>query len=219
MCNVAMINHNNSWIDKSDKHHRSEQRFNMKSEDCLETRLSESNDESDVDENGFRCVRPTILKEHNQDLYSKLVDDLTATLARYLSRFASSELWHNLCLSILAKWAAKLKMLSKDPITFPSLSLEAAEDYDDEKKRYEYAKFADSADLSLPKEEQFDPAGMYHTLESISRGILQYQFGHILHHLLRPGNSSRPSDSLETSARIYETGQGRHPPLRRWLLP
>lgn len=50
-----------------------------------------------------------------REAYFLLVDYMTATLARYLTRCAVGRSWTQECIALLAKWAAKLKVISGNP--------------------------------------------------------------------------------------------------------
>jgi hypothetical protein len=64
------------------------------------------------DESTFE-QHPKLLKIRNKEVYSALIDYITAVVARLLVQVAKSRFWHTYCLAALAKWAAKLKYLEQ----------------------------------------------------------------------------------------------------------
>lgn len=201
-CNIYIIHHDNGLLDAKDKHDRSEKRFFSTAKRSLETRLSES---VEYEDDNFKRAKPRILDAHNREIYFAYVDFVTALLARYLYRCATAEGWHDICFSTLAKWATKLKILEKDPIAYASLSLEAADDLDDEKEQVDYLGFLDGKSPFSRKEEKFNPSEMYHFEESTFREVLIFMFIHLLR---APWGDSGEKAEFEITTRVYRSGLG-----------
>lgn len=203
-CNLGILFHDNALISNSDKYKRNEMRFYKKAKQVMQ-RLSD--DLQDGDEDTFKTKRPTLLTERNRDFYFVLIDYVTSTIARYLYRCAASTMWHNLCFATIAKFTAKLKILEKDPIKFASISLEAAEDLDDEKEQHEFLDFVDRGYRSLKEEAPFDPKSLYHLVETNFREALHYIFLHVFGGVLFSHDIKKRPDDIEICHRVYRTGQ------------
>ena len=212
-CNVSIIHHDNCLVDRSDKVHREKKRWYSFAKHRIQTRYTEATNCPDDD--NVRGKRPELLAQGNREAYFSMVDYLTAILARYLYKCASSQFWHNQCFSTLAKWSAKLKVIEKDPVEFARLSLEAGEDLDDELEQTSYLEFLDSGPprfnpnkyLNGGAEEPYDPSNVYHTVERQFRDILGYNLYHLVEDAFRPIHHKQRPEAMEVCTRVYRTGQ------------
>ncbi|KAK4508798.1 hypothetical protein PRZ48_002537 [Zasmidium cellare] len=202
-CNLCIIYHDNALLDGGDKHERLEKRHFNACKRVLETRMSENT--QDLDEDNYRRQRPRLLDKDNRELYFSFVDFITAIVARYLYRCGSNSMWHHACFSILAKWATKLKLLEKDPLSYAALSLENADDLDDEKDQLSYIDFLEKK-WDPRKEEKFSPASMYHMVESLFRDILFYIVNYALRSPWISDDSGPANKAFEVTTRVYRNG-------------
>src|SRR5208282_2612087 len=88
---------------------------------------------------------------------------LTATVARFLVRCAVGRTWTQECLALLAKWAAKLKYISQDPVGSVEKTLNKATVFR-QRKAMEFQEeilsaLYGSGDLSLDSKKQSDLVG------------------------------------------------------------
>jgi hypothetical protein len=82
----------------------------------------------DPDEGTVRFDKQLKLASHNDEAYHALINYLTATMARVLVRTIRGEFWAENCLSTLAKFATKLKVLAHDLPAAVSRTIEAQND-------------------------------------------------------------------------------------------
>ncbi|KAL6718971.1 hypothetical protein ACLMJK_003206 [Lecanora helva] len=92
------------------------------------TRLSSryKHDELHVEGSEPKMLQPL---ERNLQAYFALVDYVTASIGRLLFRVVTSKYWETHLLSILAQWAAKLKVLSHKPAHYAAQSLDHGEQF------------------------------------------------------------------------------------------
>ncbi len=218
LCNFAIINHDNSlhvlehcrWIGVL-----SQAVPDFKN---ARTRLTTRFEQ---DEDKVKARRPKLLDppESNQVVYFALVDYITGTVARLLVRSASSEYWNSHCLAILAKWAAKLKILSYDPAHCASLSIGAAEDMlarmtdSDAKENVTVLKIratdaseSDKDGMDIDAQGEADITGYYFQDHYMQRARLSSLFYYAVSALYASEKTGNPSNCFEVCTLIYETG-------------
>jgi hypothetical protein len=162
---------------------------------------------------------PKILEpeERNQQLYFALVDYIIGSVARVIVRTATSSYWNQQCLSILAQWATKLKILSYDPVRYANLCLDTGESVVEQMnsaygtKQAFFLKIRLGPDSSEEKdvetlETETNVSSRYYAEKTFFRGHLRYLVRDTINSLLTPDVSSAAASCFETSVVIYRTG-------------
>jgi hypothetical protein len=175
------------------------------------------------DEDLIKARKPKLVgtADENSKAYFAIVDYITATIARLLVRSATSDYWNHQLLAVLAQWAAKLKVVSFDPVQYSSLSLSAAEElvsrlieYDSKdnaqvlKIRLSDAKEFNSPEthLDVDAEANADITGFYYQEHTRLRAHLAYLVEHIAGALFASEKTGNLANSFETCSIVYETG-------------
>lgn len=212
LCNFAIIDHDNLLIKELEKTKRKEYPGYAYTKRCLH-RLAEDMPD-DMDEDNIKFKRPNYIGEHNREVYHILTDYATAIISRYLYRCATSPAWHSACVATLAKFAAKMKILEKDPARFAALSLESEEDQDEETDQYKRFDFWERGPASILSDEHRQDHGsnnldtVYHHQEYQIRIGLIALFRKVFIDLIMNNNTLRTKQlgSIEMTSRIYRTG-------------
>jgi hypothetical protein len=172
------------------------------------------------DEDKFKARRPKVLDstEANQKVYFALVDYITSNVARLLVRSATSDYWNNHTLAILAKWAAKLKIISYNPTVYASLSLDAAEDLlarmtdseDKDKMKVLKIRVTDAGtnkdEMDVESQGEADITGYYYQDHYILRSGLAFLVRHAAIALYASEKTGNSSNCFEMCTLVYETG-------------
>ncbi|KAK4102047.1 hypothetical protein N658DRAFT_470579 [Parathielavia hyrcaniae] len=177
----------------------------------------------DPEEGIIRFDKKIKLARHNDEVYHGLVNYLTAILARLLVRIMSGRFWVDNCLTTIAKFAAKLKVLGNDLPRAVSLTFEA----------YKVVQLqVNELGLSQPEGQQVptpsagkdQPAGpgvpgdwravdmggasgarYFIVLDAFNRGISALVNNCVVE-LVWDEEVEQTADMFETSAVIYDTG-------------
>ncbi|KAK0109762.1 hypothetical protein ONS95_002438 [Cadophora gregata] len=173
------------------------------------------------DEDKVKARRPKTLDppEANQMVYFALVDYITSNVATLVVRSATSDYWNNHSLAILAKWAAKLKILSYNPSQYASLSLDAAEDLlarmtdSDAKENIRVLKIratdagSESRDeMDIDSQAEADITGYYFQDHYSLRVRLANLFRYAVFALYASEKTGNPPNCFELCTLVYETG-------------
>lgn len=217
ICNFEIIEHDNTlhvlehcrWITtlstaiNSFKHSRTR----------LKTRFEQ-------DEDKVKARRPKLLDstQENERVYFALVDYITSNIARLVVRSATGDYWNNHSLAILAKWAAKLKILSHNPTQYASASLDSAEDLlarmsdSDSKDNIKVLKIRttdggkNKDDMDIDPEAEADITGYYFQDHYLLRARLAHFFRYATSALYASEKTGNAPNCFEICTLIYETG-------------
>ncbi|KAF5968668.1 hypothetical protein FCOIX_11276 [Fusarium coicis] len=175
----------------------------------------------DQDQGSIRYKRRIKIDSHNDEALHALLNYITAVLARLLMRSMNGKLWVDNCITVLAKFAAKCKIVGVDLPTAFEKTLQAHKDC-----QYRIAHESDvrgaqnvveaivskSDDDRLAKQqkalqEDIDTSGARYFLEMDT-------FRHFISMLIESANvdlkwneeSEQKADIFETSTVIYHTG-------------
>ncbi|KAK4449795.1 hypothetical protein QBC34DRAFT_403998 [Podospora aff. communis PSN243] len=171
----------------------------------------------DPDEGVIRYDKQIKLIKNNDEAYHSLVNYVTATLARVLTRTVTGKFWVENCIATVAKFASKLKVLGHDLPSAVSRTMEAQNDvnarlgelYPSEPnpllaRAAESGKRArgDTGDIDL-----MDTSGARYFLvvDSFSSGIVSLLSSSIKH-LHWDEEVEQTADLFETSTVIYHSG-------------
>ncbi|KAH6865259.1 hypothetical protein BKA58DRAFT_472387 [Alternaria rosae] len=173
------------------------------------------------DEEKVRARRPKLLEdpEANRKVYFALVDYITSHVARLVVRSATSDFWNNHSLAILAKWSAKLKILSYNPAQYSSLSLDAAEDLlarmtdSEAKENLKVLKVRatdvgpeSKDDLDIDSQAEADITGYYFQDHNGLQVRLANLFNYAAFALYASEKTGNPPNCFEVCTLVYETG-------------
>ena len=173
------------------------------------------------DEEKVKARRPKLLEsaDDNRKVYFALVDYITSHVARLMVRSATGDYWNHHSLAILAKWSAKLKILSYNPAQYASLSLAAAEDLlermtDTEAKenlqvlkvRATDAKADNKDDMDIDSQAEADITGYYFQDHYGMQVFLSQLFNYAVNALYASEKTGNPPNSFEVCTLVYETG-------------
>lgn len=156
--------------------------------------------------------------DRNQRLYFALVDLITATVGRLLVRTAEGPYWHQETLSVLARWATKLKVLSYDPKGCADVCLGSGtrtiEDLNvkfEEKEGY-FLKIRVNQDKEQSMKSfdaldaDTDVSSRYFTEKTHFRRSLHDLMQTVVDGLLNSPDSKMPANCFETCVMVYRTG-------------
>ncbi|KAI4644515.1 hypothetical protein J4E93_006420 [Alternaria ventricosa] len=173
------------------------------------------------DEEKVKARRPKLLEsaDDNRKVYFALVDYITSQVARLVVRSATGDYWNHHSLAILAKWSAKLKILSYNPAQYASLSLAAAEELlermkDSETKdnvqvlkvRATDAKEEDKEDMDINSQAEADITGYYFQDHYGMQVFLSQLFNYAVNALYASEKTGTPPNCFEVCTLAYETG-------------
>jgi hypothetical protein len=173
------------------------------------------------DEAKVRARRPKLLEspEANRKVYFALVDYITSHVARLVVRSATSDYWNHHSLAILAKWSAKLKILSYNPAQCASLSLDAAEDLlvrmgeSEAKENLKLLKVRatdvgpeSKDDLDIDSQAEADITGYYFQDHYGLQVPLASIFNYAALALYGSEKTGNPPNCFEVCTLVYETG-------------
>jgi hypothetical protein len=220
ICNFAVIEHDNTlhvlehcrWINTL----LTAVRIFKEARTRLTTRYEQ-------DEDKVKARRPKTLDppEMNQKAYFALVDYITSSVARVVVRSATSDYWNNHSLAILAKWAAKLKVMSYKPINFASLSIEGAEELlarltdSDAKENVRILQIRTTdgeegkENMDIDSQVNADITGYYFQDHSFLRAYIAQFMRYAALALYASEKTGNPANCFEVCTLVYETGLDR----------
>ncbi|KAI4659252.1 uncharacterized protein J4E78_005678 [Alternaria triticimaculans] len=173
------------------------------------------------DEEKVKARRPKLLEsaDDNRKVYFALVDYITSQVARLVVRSATGDYWNHHSLAILAKWSAKLKILSYNPAQYASLSLAAAEELLERmndskteenlqvlKVRATDAKEEDKEDMDINSQAEADITGYYFQDHYGMQVFLSQLFNYAVNALYASEKTGNPPNCFEVCTLAYETG-------------
>ncbi|KAL2693468.1 hypothetical protein Neosp_000028 [[Neocosmospora] mangrovei] len=174
----------------------------------------------DEDRGSIRYERSIRIEDHNDEALHALVNYVTALIVRLLLRSMSGRFWIENCVSVLAKFTAKIKIITADLPRAFERTLQAFRDV-----QFQVAQSADArgahATQANSSDSDKDPIAKQHKAlrEDIDTSGSQYfikmiAFRHPLSRLLRAATADltwneeieQPADLFETSSTVYDTG-------------
>ncbi|PNP82197.1 hypothetical protein FNYG_04386 [Fusarium nygamai] len=175
----------------------------------------------DQDQGSVRYKRRIKIDSHNDEALHALINYITAVLARLLMRSMNGKLWVENCISVLAKFAAKCKIVGVDLPTAFEKTLEAHKDFQHRiahesdvrgVQNVVEAIVSNSDDDRLAKQqkalqEDIDTSGARYFAEmSTFRQSMGMLIDSINVDLKWNEESVQKADIFETSSVIYHTG-------------
>ncbi|KAL6699994.1 hypothetical protein J3F84DRAFT_404920 [Trichoderma pleuroticola] len=175
----------------------------------------------DEEQGSIRYERPIRIEQFNDEALHALINYVTAVLIRLLVRSMSGRFWIDNCISVLAKFAAKSKVVAANfPLAFER-TLEAHKEFqirvsqNPDSQGFVQGSQSNSLgsdDGPLAKQqkvlqEDFDISGARYFIEMDAfrtgiHGLMQT----ILADLIWNEESAETADMFETSSTIYDTG-------------
>ncbi|MBE3041322.1 hypothetical protein IMZ48_01800, partial [Candidatus Bathyarchaeota archaeon] len=174
----------------------------------------------DQEKGTIRYERTIRIKKHNDEAYHALVNYITAVLIRVLLRSMTGKFWVENCVTVLAKFAAKFKVVGADlPLAFEK-TLSAHEDFQIRVSQTPEARgvippaqsAAGEGDDHIAKQqkalrEDIDTSGARYFIEM---DTFRHPLGMIIQSAIADlawnEEFGQTADIFETSAVVYDTG-------------
>jgi hypothetical protein len=182
----------------------------------LRGRFDTDTEEGHVHDSAPKRVEP---EELNARLYRKIVDYMTATLARTLMRTAVGHYWAHQMLSSLASCTVKLKILSSQPELFARQSISDASQAVDlirtEQKQSKAATLAvtfralneeEKSSKVEPLNEETDASCRYHEEKTFYNQRIWLMLRRILRDLLLPEVKLAEPNCFQVYTSVYRAG-------------
>ncbi|KAM0418889.1 hypothetical protein ACHAPT_012154 [Fusarium lateritium] len=174
----------------------------------------------DEDRGSIRYERSIRIEKHNDEALHALVNYVTAVMARLLLRSMSGRFWIENCVSVLAKFAAKIKVVTADLPTAFERTLEAFRDFQIQVTQSPEARGVHVAQVNSSSSDDDPMAKQQKALqEDIDTSGARYfmemdAFRHSLSNLMEAAIADltwneeieQPADVFETSSIVYDTG-------------
>ncbi|RTE84434.1 hypothetical protein BHE90_001013 [Fusarium euwallaceae] len=175
----------------------------------------------DEDRGSIRYERSIRIEKHNDEALHALVNYVTALMIRLLLRSMSGRFWIENCVSVLAKFAAKIKVVTADLPSAFERTLEAFRDFQIQVTQSPEARGVHVVEAKSSSGSDDDPMAKQQKAlqEDIDTSGARYfmemdAFRHSLSNMIEAAIADlswneeieQPADVFETSSIVYDTG-------------